>query len=134
MVYVLNGKNIKIPDNELINIQNGLQVSKDEAIQIYLEDNDYLENVEQVALDKKAKDSKITATIHKAQSGKERKKVTRERKPDLEKEKIINDLKDFLTEKGMQKVEITNKSKIIEFNIGGNHYKLDLIKTRTKKV
>lgn len=133
MVYVLNGKNIKIPDNELTNIQNGLQVSKEEAIQIYLEDNGYLENAEQVALDKKAKDSKITATIHKAQSGKERKKATRERKPDLEKEKIINDLKDFLTEKGMQKVEITNKSKIIEFNIGGNHYKLDLIKTRAKK-
>lgn len=33
----------------------------------------------------------------------------------------------------MQKVEITNKSKIIEFNIGDNHYKLDLIKTRAKK-
>lgn len=133
MVYVLNGKNIKIPDNELTNIQNGLQVSKEEAIQIYLEDNGYLENAEQVALDKKAKDNKITATIHKAQSDKERKKTTRERKPDIEKEQIIKDLKEFLTEKGMQKVEITNKSKIIEFNIGNNHYKLDLIKTRAKK-
>lgn len=133
MTYTLNGKNIKIPDNELESIQKGLQVTKEEAIQIYLEDNEYLENTEQVALDKKAKDNKITATIHKAQSDKERKKTTRERKPDIEKEQIIKDLKEFLTEKGMQKVEITNKSKIIEFNIGGNHYKLDLIKTRVKK-
>lgn len=133
MTYTLNGKNIKIPDNELESIQKGLQVTKEEAIQIYLEDNEYLENTEQVALDKKAKDNKITATIHKAQSDKERKKTTRERKPDIEKEQIIKDLKEFLTEKGMQKVEITNKSKIIEFNIGDNHYKLDLIKTRAKK-
>lgn len=133
MTYTLNGKNIKIPDNELESIQKGLQVTKEEAIQIYLEDNEYLENTEQVALDKKAKDNKITATIHKAQSGKERKKTTRERKPDIEKEQIIKDLKEFLTEKGMKKVEITNKSKIIEFNIGENHYKLDLIKTRAKK-
>lgn len=133
MTYTLNGKNIKIPDNELESIQKGLQVTKEEAIQIYLEDNEYLENTEQVALDKKAKDNKITATIHKAQSDKERKKTTKERKPDIEKEQIIKDLKEFLTEKGMQKVEITNKSKIIEFNIGGNHYKLDLIKTRAKK-
>lgn len=133
MIYTLNGKNIKIPDNELESIQKGLQVTKEEAIQIYLEDNEYLENTEQVALDKKAKDNKITATIHKAQSDKERKKTTRERKPDIEKEQIIKDLKEFLTEKGMVKVEITNKSKIIEFNIGENHYKLDLIKTRAKK-
>ena len=74
MTYTLNGKNIKIPDNELESIQKGLQVTKEEAIQIYLEDNEYLENTEQVALDKKAKDNKITATIHKAQSDKERKK------------------------------------------------------------
>lgn len=133
MVYNLNGKNIKIPDNELNSIQKGLQVTKEEAIQIYLEDNEYLENTEQVALDKKAKDNKITATIHKAQSDKERKKATRERKPDIEKEQIIKDLGNFLKRRGMKKVEITNKSKIIEFNIGENHYKLDLIKTRAKK-
>lgn len=133
MVYSLNGKNIKIPDNELNSIQKGLQVTKEEAIQIYLEDNEYLENTEQVALDKKAKDNKITATIHKAQSDKERKKATRERKPDIEKEQIIKDLGNFLKRRGMKKVEITNKSKIIEFNIGENHYKLDLIKTRAKK-
>ena len=57
MTYTLNGKNIKIPDNELESIQKGLQVTKEEAIQIYLEDNEYLENTEQVALDKKAKDN-----------------------------------------------------------------------------
>ena len=61
-----------------------------------------------------------------------RKPVKRERKPDEEKEKIIEILHNALKNAGIA-AEITNKSKIIEFSIENNHYKLDLIKKRVKK-
>ena len=131
MTYELNGKKIRINDTELENLVKGLGVSQEQAIQIWLEDEGYLENEEQNNLEKKAKDNRITATVHQAKSQSQKKKRTRERKPDLEKEEIIQNLANFL-EKSAENVKITNISKLIEFDIGGNHYKLDLIRQRKK--
>lgn len=131
MTYELNGKKIRINDTELENLVKGLGVSQEQAIQIWLEDEGYLENEEQNNLEKKAKDNRITATVHQAKSQSQKKKRTRERKPDLEKEEIIQNLANFL-ENNAENVKITNISKLIEFDIGGNHYKLDLIRQRKK--
>ena len=131
MTYELNGKKIRINDTELENLVKGLGVSQEQAIQIWLEDEGYLENEEQNNLEKKAKDNRITATVHQAKSQSQKKKRTRERKPDLEKEQIIQNLANFL-ENSAENVKITNISKLIEFDIGGNHYKLDLIRQRKK--
>ena len=130
MNYNLNGKNIKIPDNEIEKNMRILEISKDEAIQMYLEDEGYLTNEIVEELTKKAKENG-TAKV-KAKSTKARKTVKRERKPDEEKEKIIEILQNALKNAGIT-AEITNKSKIIEFSIENNHYKLDLIKKRPKK-
>lgn len=130
MNYNLNGKNIRIPDSELSKNMKVLGISKEEAIQMYLEDEGYLENEEVEALTKKAKDNK--AVVHDAKADKPRKQVKRERKPDEEKENLIEILANCLKKAGF-KTEITNKSKIIEFNVGENHYKLDLIKQRPPK-
>lgn len=131
MTYELNGKKIRINDTELENLVKGLGVSQEQAIQIWLEDEGYLDNEEQNNLDKKAKDNRITATVHQAKSQSQKKKRTRERKPDLEKEEIIQNLANFL-KNSAENVKITNISKLIEFDIGGNHYKLDLIRQRKK--
>ena len=130
MNYKFNGKNINIPDAEIQNNMKLLGISKEEAIQMWLEDNDYLENEIVVELTKKAKENK--AVDHGAKADKERKPVKRERKPDLEKENLIQMFADCLKNAGYD-AEITNKSKIIEFVVGENHYKLDLIKQRTAK-
>lgn len=130
MNYNLNGKNIKIPDNEIEKNMRILEISKDEAIQMYLEDEGYLTNEIVEELTKKAKENG-TAKV-KAKSAKARKAVKRERKPDEEKEKIIEILQNALKNAGIT-AEITNKSKIIEFSIENNHYKLDLIKKRPPK-
>ena len=53
-------------------------------------------------------------------------------KPDVEKENLIVLLANCLKNEGFQ-VEITNKSKLIEFVIGENRYKLDLIRQRQPK-
>ena len=129
MTYNLNGKSIRIPDAEIKNSMEALKITQKEAVQMWLEDEGYLENAEVEALTAKAKENKVN---HEAKSDKVRKMAKRERKPDEEKEKLIEILANCLKTAGFD-TEITNKSKVIEFNVGENHYKLDLIKQRQPK-
>jgi len=129
MNYNLNGKTIRIPDAEISKSMKLLNLSQDEAVQMWLEDEGYLENEVVEELTAKAKENKIN---HEARTNKPRKSVKRERKPDEEKENLIKILADCLESHGFE-TKITNKSKIVEFNIGENHYKLDLIKQRPPK-
>ena len=129
--YTFEGKTITIPDAELEKSIKLLNISKDEAIQMWLEDNNYCENEEIEILTAKAKENK--AVQHGAVNINKSKTATkRERKPDVEKEEIISKLAEFLETIGTS-VKITNKSKLIEFEIGENHYKVDLIKQRPPK-
>lgn len=131
MRYTFEGKTITIPDADLEKSMKLLDISKDEAIQMWLEDNDYCENEEVEILTAKAKENK--AVQHGAVNvNKSRTATKRERKPDVEKEEIISKLAEFLETIGTS-VKITNKSKLIEFEIGENHYKVDLIKQRPPK-
>ena len=131
MTIEVNGKSVHIPDAEIANSMAKLDLSKDEAIQMWLEDNDYCENEEVEILTAKAKENK--AVQHGAVNvNKSRTTTKRERKPDVEKEEIISKLAEFLETIGTS-VKITNKSKLIEFEIGENHYKVDLIKQRPPK-
>lgn len=131
MTYDLNGKKIRIPDNEISKSMEMLGLTKSEAIQMYLEDEGYLENAYVEELTAKAKEAKIS---HDAKSEKPRKNAgkPRERKPDEEKERLINILANALVAEGIE-AKVTNKSKIIEFSIEDRHYKLDLIKNRPPK-
>ena len=129
MLYNFNGKNLTISDKEIEKNMKLLNVSKEEAIQIFLEDEGYLINETVEALTAKAKANKIN---HEAKSDKPRKASERKRKPDEEKEYLIKILAKYLQNEGF-KTEIINQSKIIEFYINENHYKLDLIKQRPPK-
>ena len=130
MKYDFNGKTLNIPDALIEKNMKVLELTKKEAIEMWLEDEGYLENEEVEALTKKAKENK--AVDHGAKADKPRKQVKRERKPDVEKEKIIEILANCLKNEGFD-AEITNKSKLIEFSVGENHYKLDLVKKRPPK-
>ena len=66
----------------------------------------------------------------RAEVKKERK--PREKKADPEKEKIIAETAKFL-EGIAENVTISNNTKLIEFDLGGNHYKFDLIRQRPPK-
>ena len=128
-----NGKVIKISEKTIENLMNQLDLDREEAIQVYLEDEGYEINEEQEELTKKAKDNKITATIHKAEAKtKERKKV--ERKPNPDKEFLIKTIFDALSNtNGCSDGVIENVGKIITFKYNGKSFKLDLIETRVKK-
>lgn len=132
MKYIIGKKEINIPEKEIEKLVNSLDISEDEAIQTWLFDNDYIENEEEAVLTKKAKDNRITATIHDAKDiTKTRAKRKVERKEDVDKEMIIAAVANMLQGMGI-KGNITNKSKIVEFEYNGNEYKIDLIRRRKK--
>lgn len=132
MKYIIGKKEIDIPEKEIDKLMDSLDISEDEAIQTWLFDNDYIENEEEAILTKKAKDNRITATIHEAKDiTKTRAKRNVERKEDVDKEMIIAAVANMLQGLGI-KGKVTNKSKIVEFEYNGNEYKIDLIRRRKK--
>lgn len=135
MRYNFNGKKVNIPDDEIEKNMRILELSKDEAIKVWLEDEGYLENEEQEALVKKAKDNRITATVHQARAFDPTKKKTqkeRVRKENPTKEMVIKRIAELLPEFA-ENVEITNVSKLISFSIGEEKYEVNLIQKRKPK-
>lgn len=133
MLYKLdNGKQVDIPDNELDKLVDKLNLSLAEAIELWLEDNDFQVNEEQEELDKKAKKERITAIIHEAKADKPRKERKVVRKEDSTKENIIKALAERLEELATE-VKIENVGKLITFKLGDDSFKLDLIRQRKPK-
>ena len=134
MKYSLNnGKVITIPDDEIQNSMDKLKLSLHEAIQMWLEDNEFELNEEQEELDQKAKQVKIK--LGATSASKERKK-TKERTVKISDEKkrlfdvILNDL---IAEYDCENVEVKTENKLIQVKIGEKTFKVDLIEQRAKK-
>ena len=130
-----NDKIVKVETDYLKNMVSTLDIDMDEAVLTYLEDEEFEINDEQEALTKKAKDNKITATIHQASDKtKERRKTTRTIKENPTKEMIIAEMcKCIENIAGVTDCRIENKAKIITFELNGETYKLDLIQRRKSK-
>ena len=125
---------IKIPQEDIDRLMKLPDIKTvEDACWVWCEDNGKIINEEQEELDKKAKASRITATIHqaKAETQKERKKV--ERKADQTKDSLVEQLADYLKTSGIANVQIVKIGKLIEFDIGSEHFKLDLIRQRKPK-
>lgn len=135
MIYKFNGKNIKIDDKQLENLMKNLDLTKDEAIQMYLEDEGYLDNEEQLELDKKAKESGIMRTIHEAKDiEKEKKKTSKPKtvKVSDEKQELFADILENL-QKLYGNVTVLKQNKLIQVQIEEKIFKIDLIEQRPKK-
>lgn len=135
MTYNLNGKSIRIPDADIERSMKSLELTKEEAIQMWLEDEGYLENEEQEALEKKAKENRITATIHQASAtSKVEKKTQKERcrKENPTKEMVIREIAALLPNFA-ENVEVLNVGKLISFSIGEEKYEIDLKQKRKPK-
>lgn len=130
MIVNVNGKDINVNEKEVNKLVEVLGISEEEAVQTWLEDNDYEVNEEVAELTKKAKENKITATIHGAQKVRAKKEVVRKEDPD--KEWLIQQFADTLGKLGIS-YEVTNIGKIIEFEYNDNSYKIDLVKRRPAK-
>lgn len=130
MKYTFKGKNVTIPDSELMRSMKSLKISQEEAIQMWLEDNDFCINEEQHALIEKTKGQKLHLD---AKSDKPKEKRKRTVKIDNDKIKVINLIESILIENGYENVTIENSQKLIGFEINGEHFTINLTKQRKKK-
>ena len=134
LISMENGKKYFMEVAKVDNLQKQLKISEFEAIEMWLEDNGYLVNEEQNALDMKAKGNKVKlATSAEKPKAKTQKERVVKSNPD--KEYIVGVIAEFLEEiVGKDNVNIENKAKLITFNYKGEDYKLDLIQKRKSKV
>ncbi len=129
MTYNFNGKALTIPDAEIEKSMKCLELTKDEAIQLWLEDNDYEVNEEVEELTAKAKANKTDRV--QASAGK-RKKTVRERKVDEEKGRLLADIKTLLEGLGADIRSVKTETEVA-FAFNGNEYSVKLTKHRPPK-
>lgn len=138
MIYNFNGKNINIPDKEIEKAMKSLELTKEEAIEMWLEDEGYMDNEEQIALTQKVKESGIMTTIHGASAEKKEKKDKKPKtvKISEEKQHLFANMKTFLEGYALNQgaeVEVLNPNKLILIKINDKTFKLDLIEQRKPK-
>lgn len=140
MKYELsNGKVVNIPDDEIKGYMKSLDLTKDEAIEMWLDDEGYTENEEQMELEQKAKDSGVMRDIHgasamdktKSKSAKPKVVKVSDEKRDLF-DLIYDTLRDYQVDFD-GKTTILKENKLIQFEINGKTFKIDLIEQRPKK-
>ena len=134
MKYTLpNGKNINIPDSEIKSHMANLQLTEEEAIQLYLEDEGYLDNDELEELDSKAKNVKIQHGASSVDKTEKKEKKPRTVKTSDEKQGLFDNMYHFLVETYGNSVEIIKENKLLTLKIGEKTFKVDLIEQRPPK-
>ena len=127
MTYEFKNKTINIPDAEIEKAMQALEISKQEAIEMWLDDNDYTVNEEVETLTKKAKENR-----RYEKSDKPRKQTTRERKVDEEKKKLLTGFKIYAEGAGATVTNVKNEAEF-SFTLGENSYTVKLVKHRPKE-
>ena len=144
--YIINGRAIEITlDNEKIvkvakvyieRLMEKLNIDMEEALLTHLEDEGYMDNLDQLELCDQAKENKsnkiIDAKVEKAPTQKTHRERTQ--KPQPEKEYIIESISKLLDSlEDVNNLTIENKSKVITFTYKDNDYKIDLVQKRKPK-
>ena len=127
MTYNFEGKNINIPDDEIEKSMKVLGISKEEAIDLWLCDNDYEEDEEAEALTVKAK-----AVKRYEKADKPRKATAKERKVDEEKKRLLNFCRIPIEGAGGIVTNVKNEAEF-SFTFGDNCYTVKLVKHRPPK-
>ena len=135
MICEFRGKKISIPDTEVEKAMKNLTLTKSEAVEMWLEDNGYLENEEQNLLDEKAKKVKIS---HEAKADTDTAKKSRPRtvKVSDTKKILFDSILKNLTDcecVNTENITILKENKLISIKIGEKTFKIDLIECRPPK-
>jgi hypothetical protein len=133
MKYTLpTGKTINIPDKEIEQSMKALDLTREEAIEMYLEDEGYLDNDEQIELNEKAKKVKIDHQASAIDKTEKKEKKVREVKVSDEKQSLFAEIVANLAENG-RNYQILKENKLISVQIGEKIFKIDLIEQRKPK-
>jgi len=128
MKYNFEGKAINIPDAEIEKNMKLLEITKEEAIEMWLDDNEYTHNAEAEEMTEKAKKVK-----RYEKSDAPRKKVTKERKVDPDKAELFNLLVDGVAVSA-EVINVVGKNEAeFSFKFRDGNYTVKLIKHRAPK-
>ena len=134
MKYTLDsGKVVNIPDKEIEKSMKLLDLSKEEAIQLWLEDNDYEINEELEELDSKAKKVKIQHGASAIDKSEHKEKKPRVVKISDEKQALFGEIYLHLKEIFGDNVEIVKENKLLTVTQGSKVFKIDIIEQRPPK-
>ena len=134
MKYQLkNGKSVNIPDKEIEKSMRALELTKEEAIQMWLEDNDYEVNEEQEELDSKAKKVKIQHGASAIDKSEQKEKKPRVVKISDEKQALFSEILSNLEDVYPNSVEIVKENKLLTVKVGTKTFKIDIIEQRPPK-
>jgi hypothetical protein len=111
-----------------------LDLTEQEAIEMWLEDNGYLDNQEQIELNEKAKQVKIDHDARAATAPKEKKPRTT-KVSDEKKELFATIVQNLDRAEGVERENVTilKENKLIEVKIGEKTFKIDVIESRPPK-
>lgn len=128
-------KTVSIPDDYIRTNKKNLGLTTKEAIELWLFDNDYIENAEADALTQKAKGTGTRV-------GDKSPRKAPVRKPDYTKRTLISEIKNSLEglalDAGSGSIEVSNISvpnveRVVRFELGDDTYELTLSKKRKPK-
>ena len=127
-------KNYEIPNKEIDSLMDKLDISLEEACELYLSDHELVENETVEELTKKAQKNRVTATVHGAKGDKKERKA-REKKENPLKKEIIQTILNGMLEKYPfpNWFNVKNDEKYIDFVIDGREFTINLVEHRKKK-
>jgi hypothetical protein len=132
MKYKLpSGKTINIKDSVIKQYMISLDLTEEEAIQTYLEDEGEFENEEQIALDEKAKQ-----LSHPVYDNAEKNTKKKRKKPTVkvsdEKKTLFDDILASLPYPS-ENITVLKENKLIQIKINDKIFKIDVIQQRPPK-
>lgn len=132
MKYKLpSGKTINIKDTVIKQYMISLDLTEEEAIQTYLEDEGEFENEEQIALDEKAKQ-----LSHPVYDSAEKTTKKKRKKPTIkvsdEKKILFDDILASLPYPS-ENIAVLKENKLIQIKINDKIFKIDVIQQRPPK-
>lgn len=131
-----NDKVVKVGKVYIERCVEKLNIDMEDALLTWLEDEGYMENLDQEELCDLAKENKSHKVVNAKVEKEPTKKTQKERvaKSNPDKEYIVGVVAEFLEDiVGKDNVNIENKAKLIIFTYNGNEYKLDLVQKRPPK-
>ena len=129
-----NGKVARVGKVYIDRCIEKLDITMEDALLTWLEDEGYMENEEQQELCNQAKENKSNKVVNAKSRKEPTKKTQKERvkKDNPTKEMIIKEIAKILPNFATD-INIENAGKIITFTVGSDNFKLDLTQKRKPK-
>lgn len=128
--YSYNGKSYSIEETVINELMDKYDISELEAVEVYLSDNEVIENSEVTELTNKANKNRVLTTIHGIKGEKKERKPREKKENPLKQElikKLFSALADYPT------AVITNSERSIDIIIEGREFTVNLVEHRPKK-